>query len=312
MSRRLLAALAAASALLALPAAAPAASTTLVINEIDYDQPSTDTAEFLEISNISTAPVNLNGSTVELVNGNDGLVYRTIVLPSTDLAAGGRFVICGGTVPGCDLDLPTNQDLIQNGAPDGARIKSGDATLDSVSYEGEMVGVTEGPAGAPTDTGAAAEGISRCQDGSDTDRNNVDFALRPITPGAANSCPPPPLPFGTCGDGEETPIHAIQGDGAATPDPGSEHVIEGVVVGDFQGSAGLNGFFVQEEDSDADANPLTSEGLFVFAPGSAVVDSGDVVRVQGTVGEFNGKTQLGSVSNLAASARPRVRSPNPR
>jgi hypothetical protein len=60
------------------PVPAPAASTTLVINEIDYDQPSTDTAEFLEISNISTAPVNLNGSTVELVNGSDGLVYLTI------------------------------------------------------------------------------------------------------------------------------------------------------------------------------------------------------------------------------------------
>ena len=26
----------------------------------------------------------------------------------------------------------------------------------------------------------------------------------------------------------------------------------------------LNGFFVQEEDADADADPLTSEGIFVF------------------------------------------------
>src|SRR5687767_1347849 len=115
MSRRLLVAVLAAGALLALPAAAPAASTTLVINEIDYDQPSFDTAEFLEIRNNSTGPVNLGGHTVELVNGNDGLVYRTIVLPSIDLAAGAHFVICGGSVPECDLDLPTNQDLIQNG-----------------------------------------------------------------------------------------------------------------------------------------------------------------------------------------------------
>ena len=80
---------------------------------------------------------------------------------------------------------------------------------------------------------------------------------------------------------------------------GSERVIEGVVAGDYQGSSGLNGFLVQEEDADADGDPQTSEGIFVFAPGSAPVDAGDVVRVQGTVAEFNGKTQVGGVTNLA-------------
>ena len=45
--------------------------------------------------------------------------------------------------------------------------------------------------------------------------------------------------------------------------------------------------------------PRTSEGLFVFAPGSPEVAAGDLVRVQGTVGEAFGRTQLASVSNLA-------------
>ena len=42
--------------------------------------------------------------------------------------------------------------------------------------------------------------------------------------------------------------------------------VEGVVVGDFQaqGSGELRGFFLQEEDADADADPQTSEGIFVF------------------------------------------------
>lgn len=44
----------------------------LVVNEIDYDQPSTDTAEFLEIRNNSAAPVDLDPVVVELVNGNLG------------------------------------------------------------------------------------------------------------------------------------------------------------------------------------------------------------------------------------------------
>ncbi len=39
--------------------AAPAVS--LVINEIDYDQPSTDTAEFIEIKNTGSSAVNLDG-----------------------------------------------------------------------------------------------------------------------------------------------------------------------------------------------------------------------------------------------------------
>jgi hypothetical protein len=73
-----------------------AVSTTLVINEIDYDQPSTDTAEFLEIKNVSGAAVDFTGHSVRLVNGTGGgaTVYQTIALPSTTLAAGDYFVVC--------------------------------------------------------------------------------------------------------------------------------------------------------------------------------------------------------------------------
>jgi predicted extracellular nuclease len=118
------------------------------------------------------------------------------------------------------------------------------------------------------------------------------------TPGAENDCPPPPPPAGICGD-LATFIHDIQGDGFVSPEVGNTHVIEGVVVGDFQDtSVELSGFFIQEEDADADANPLTSEGIFVFAPGAIDVNVGDVVRVQGTVAEFFGLTELTSVVSL--------------
>ena len=40
----------------------------------------------------------------------------------------------------------------------------------------------------------------------------------------------------TCGD-PATPIHAVQGSGAATPMNGAVVTIEGVVVGDYQGPA---------------------------------------------------------------------------
>jgi uncharacterized protein len=301
-ARTLLPVLIVAAASLLLPAAAPGASTTLVINEVDYDQRSTDTAEFLELKNVSASAIELDPYAVELVNGNGGgaVVYQTINLPDVSLAAGDQYVICAdtATTANCDLDVAPNSNLIQNGAPDAIGLRLGSTLIDALSYEGDTgAPYTEGSGAGLDDT--ADEGLSRCSDGSDTDQNNADFLLRAITPGAANDCPPPPPPFGVCGDDLELPIHDIQGAGAASPVAGSERVIEGVVVGDFQGSSGLNGFFVQEEDADADADAQTSEGLFVFAPGSDPVAVGDVVRVRGTVGELSGKTQLGSVTGLA-------------
>jgi uncharacterized protein len=303
MTRSLLAAVLMAGALLALPAAAQAASTTLVINEVDYDQPSTDTAEFLELKNVSGSAINLDSYSVELVNGNNGgaVVSPPIDLPDVSVPAGDYYVVCANTATtaNCDLDIAPDTNLIQNGDPDAVGLRVGTTLVDAVSYDGNTgAPYTEGSGVGLSDTATAPEGISRCPDGTDTDRNNVDFTLAAITPGAANTCAPPPPPFGVCGDGQETPIHAIQGAGATSPVAGSVRTIEGVVVGDYQGSAGLNGFFVQEETGDADTNPGTSEGLFVFAPGSAAVNPGDVVRVRGTVGEFSGKTQLASVTNL--------------
>ena len=49
--------------------------------------------------------------------------------------------------------------------------------------------------------------------------------------------------------------------------------IEGVVVGDYQGAGQFGGFFVQEEDAEADADPATSEGIFVFNTSFAVSPS---------------------------------------
>ena len=109
MRRSLLAAVLVAGALVALPAAAPAASTTLVINEVDYDQPATDTAEFLELKNVSASAIDLDPYSVELVNGNGGgaVVYQTIDLPAVNLAAGDHYVICANaaTTSNCDLDV---------------------------------------------------------------------------------------------------------------------------------------------------------------------------------------------------------------
>jgi uncharacterized protein len=76
-----------------------------------------------------------------------------------------------------------------------------------------------------------------------------------------------------------TKIHTIQGTGTAAT--AGKYTIEGIVVGDYQGTDGLGGFYLQEETTDADGNPLTSEGIFVNS--LAAVNVGDKVKVTGAV-----------------------------
>jgi predicted extracellular nuclease len=169
---------------------AATAQAQLAVNEIDYDQPSTDTAEFIEIKNVSAGAVDLSAFRLDLVNGSDGSVYQTFTLPAVNLAAGGYFVVCANSAntANCDLDVAPDTNLVQNGAPDAVALMQGTTLIDTVSYEGDVAGFTEGSgAGLTDDPGVDGAGISRFPDGADTDQNNIDFSLRCITPGAANA-----------------------------------------------------------------------------------------------------------------------------
>ncbi len=107
-----------------------------------------------------------------------------------------------------------------------------------------------------------------------------------------------------CPGGEQvTKIHTIQGDGPVSPLSGKTVTVSAVVVGDFQGKDRLNGFFLQEEDRDADSDPHTSEGIFVYDPGDRVdVRIGDLVCATGTVTEYKGRTEL-KASQVAVVGR---------
>jgi predicted extracellular nuclease len=110
--------------------------------------------------------------------------------------------------------------------------------------------------------------------------------------------------LGACGE-PAVAIHEVQGSGAVGPLVGTSLVIEGVVVGDFQdANTGLGGFFLQEEEADADLDPGTSEGIFVYDAGGPDVSAGDVVRVEGVASEFFGLTELSSISDLAICDQP--------
>ncbi|MER7953237.1 endonuclease/exonuclease/phosphatase family protein [Streptomyces sp. NPDC096030] len=78
-------------------------------------------------------------------------------------------------------------------------------------------------------------------------------------------------------------IHDIQGTTRVSPLVGTQVTgVTGIVTG--VRTYGSRGFWIQ--DPQADDNPATSEGLFVFTSSVPTVAVGDAVSVNGTVGEY--------------------------
>ena len=111
--------------------------------------------------------------------------------------------------------------------------------------------------------------------------------------------------IGACG-AAFTPAYTIQGRGNASTLVGQMVTTQGVVVGDYEGpSPALRGFYLQDVDGDND--PATSDAVFVFNGNNDQVQPGQLVRVTGSVSEFQNQTQV-SASGIAfcgtASAAP--------
>jgi cytosine/adenosine deaminase-related metal-dependent hydrolase len=174
----------------------------LVVNEVDYDQPSTDTLEFVEIYNGTGASIDLADLSLVLVNAATGSEYTRIALGSGSLAAG-QYLVIGSpallaTVPGTALKIAFGADTnnIQNGSPDGLAIvdETAGALVDALSYEGVtianiagvgLVSLVEGTATSAEDTGDGS--LIRYPNGLDTDDASNDWAFSSTpTPGTAN------------------------------------------------------------------------------------------------------------------------------
>ena len=181
--------------------APPPVAGPLLISEVDYDQPSTDTAEFIEIYNPGANAVALGDLAVELVNGANSMVYRRFALSDAapSLASHG-FLVIGAQAIQASLPAgvpfiafgaqpPLNQNIIQNG-PDGLRIVDAAGTvIDGLAYEGAIAGTGEGN---PADNDPGNDGgdsLSRCLNAPDHQDNATDFQVLVPTPGVTQSCP---------------------------------------------------------------------------------------------------------------------------
>jgi predicted extracellular nuclease len=288
--------------------------TPIIINEVDSDTPSYDKLEFIELYDGGAGNTALDGLVVVLFNGSDDKAYDAFDLDGYTTDVDGYFVI--GSVDGADLYVdPGSSGWLQNGA-------------DAVAlYSGDAAGF---PSGTPVTTGGLVDALvydtnddddagllvllnpdqpqidenglgnkdndsnQRCPNGEGGPRNTDTYTQFVATPRATN-CELPPE---ACGD-PFTPIYQVQGDGLASPLVGTQVSVEGIVVGDFQDNASedngdLDGFHVQDPDGDGD--PMTSDGVFAYAPpwlsGIPDVAVGDGVRVRGTVSEYYGLTEI--------------------
>ncbi len=295
----------------------------IVINEVDADTPGTDAAEFVELYDGGAGGTSLDGLSLVFFNGGAAgdAAYRTVSLDRHATDADGYFVVGSDAVPNVGLAAWTTN-AVQNGA-DAVGLYEG-TPPDAPTTEGLVDALVYGT-GDPDDAELlAALGQNVQADeagGGDKDADSLqrlpngtgDFGALLASPGAANRIPPPPA--------EITLISEIQGtEGTATGSVvGTDDVsalsgqivtVRAIVTADYQridDDARIGGFYVQEEDADADGNALTSEGLYVFDGASPDVDVsvGDLVEITGTVGEFSGQTQISpTMVSIIEAGRP--------
>jgi predicted extracellular nuclease len=265
---------------------ASAASTDVAISQVyggGGNAGATFTNDFIELRNTSAAAVDLAGWSVQYASAA-GTSYAATPL-SGSIPPGGHYLVqeapgAGGTTA---LPTPDATGSIAMSATSGkvalvtaatALTCSGDC--DAAAGVRDFVGY-----GTANDFEAApAPGLSNTTadlrgDGPDTDNNAADFAAGAPNPRNTGATPPPPDP-GVPG----LRIHDIQGAAQVSPEVGVKVAdVPGVVT-----TVSRNGFWFQ--DPTPDAEPATSEGLFVFTGTGPTAAAGDAVTVTGTVAEF--------------------------
>lgn len=161
----------------------------LVINELDYDEPSTDDSEFVEILNTTGAAIDASNLALSFVNSSSE--YLRVNLAGS-IPAGGYLVVADTAVTvggsAAVIRFTKASDNIRNG-PDAVAIvdRATGNIIDALSYGGEISGYVEGTATSAVDTSASAGSLIRYPNGSDTNDASTDWIFTTsITPGVPN------------------------------------------------------------------------------------------------------------------------------
>lgn len=291
------------------------------INEIRIDQPGTDNDEYFEL--FGEANAGLDGLFYLVIGdgtGGSGVIENVVDLSGLTLNADGFLVAAESTfsLGTADLTLDLNFENSDNvthllvrdftGAGGDDLDTDDDGTFDIVPWSDIIDAV------ALIETlGSGDRVYSSTQvgpDGSfvpghvfrDVDGGG-DFQIGAFDPVGGDDTP------GTTNIGGSVPptlvaINQIQGSGDESPLVGSTVTTTGIVTKLLS-----NGFFLQTPDAEVDADPLTSEGVFVFTGSAPPVTVGNAAVVTGTVSEFFGATQVSATT--VSVADPATISPLP-
>ncbi|MEO1145804.1 MAG: ExeM/NucH family extracellular endonuclease [Cyanobacteria bacterium J06638_22] len=296
----------------------------LVINEVLGSTTGAD-VEYIEL--FGEAGTSLDGLSIIVVEGDNGSpigsIDARVDLGSEDVIGENGFFLVGNSLVSGAYSVTPNQDIpanfIENSSYTIALVET--SSLSGTAVAGnevvvDTVGVTDGDAGdtfffnAPVvgpDGPFLPAGVRRVADGVDTD-TAADWAFGDFNLGSDNT----PTAGTTSGGGGPTDrfIHEIQGEtnladgmlvgvaGSADESPllGNSVRVQAIVTAVFPE---LGGFYIQEEDGDADTNDFTSEGIFIAS--SNAVNIGDLVTVEGTVAEVEGETRV-TASSVAVDS----------
>ncbi|WIB68932.1 esterase-like activity of phytase family protein [Curtobacterium sp. MCBD17_035] len=281
--------------LTAMPATA-APSADLVVNEVyggGRNAGSTFTNDFVELANRGSSTIDLSGHSVQYHAGSATGTWQVTPLSGT-LAPGGRYLVAEAKGAGGTTALPTPDvtGTIAMSATDGtvavvasrtALTCADSATCVSASVDLVGFGSAAIAEGSPA-VGASNTASVQRQGASDDDHNATDFAAAAPTPGAANTASTTTPPTGPAPEPGTVRIHDIQGTSFVSPLNGEQVTnVPGIVTG-IRTSGSSKGYWIQ--DPDADSDPATSEGVFVYSSSRAAVAAGDSVLVSGTVRDY--------------------------
>ncbi len=277
--------------------AAQAASAGLVISEVyggGGNSGATYTNDFIELYNPTSAPISVDGMSVQYRSSGSIAAATGITALSGSVPAGGHYLVQEAAGTGGTTALPTPDatgTIAMSGSAFTVWLATGTTALNPVAdgtavRDGivDLVGVNSN-----TFETAKAAGLSNTTSSSrtkaDNDNNADEFTAGAPAPQAAGGTTEPPPAEPTAAT-----IAEIQGTGNTSPLVGDRVVTQGVVTAAYP-TGGYNGFYI--ETPGTPATPGASDAVFVYgSAATATVAVGDSVEVTGPVSEFNGTTEI--------------------
>lgn len=224
--------------------------------------------DFVELFNRTDTAVAVDGWKFEYASATGEFSQSTAL--AGVIPANGYYLIAQAQGAGGTVDLPApdvSGAIAMSATAAKVRILRADGTqVELVNYSGL------------SNTAASLRRDAGCGEG---------FTNGPPAP--RNSASPVKVCGAVPPAARELTISQIQGAGLKSPHEGEYVVTRGVVT-----QRKSNGFYIESQFEDSDRDPETSEGLFIFTRTAPVAEAAEfkLVRVTGTVMEFNTVTEI--------------------